>query len=127
MTYAPWTALATGSGLREGQQNMTQADSLYGLGMSLDSLPPPAWPGASSDIPPSRHALPETVAQVNVPAETMPGLFEGPVDGFPNRHRPVSPVVDIWATACGSYAYEFHPVFTVIEKCPPCPECYPTP
>lgn len=60
------------------------------------------------------------------PQPTMPAVW-GPCDeqGYPMRHTPAAQLGDLWEATCGAFCFEFRPVSMVIEKCRPCPQCYP--
>lgn len=58
------------------------------------------------------------------PDLTLPGIFDGPSDRLPYRHRPVRRSHgDVWRTACGSIAWDFAARRFVLENCQPCPAC----
>lgn len=60
------------------------------------------------------------------PQATMPAIW-GPSDsdGFPLRHKPAMPFADIWISVCDEAVFEFGPVTVTLQRCQPCPQCYP--
>lgn len=54
----------------------------------------------------------------------MPGVFDGPSDRLPYRHRPVRlSHCGVWRTACDAICWDFAARGFVLENCPPCTAC----